>query len=249
MKTAGITILIAFFTAWTISSFAQSEQNLEREVIIIKEKIDADGKKTVKKLIKRGYNITDQDIQSMMDELDLESDYQIKKGQRHGHQEIEIDIDSDELSEKEVQKILEDLEVNGEDMKSTKNVEIKVIKKTDNGEEVEEKIIRRSNMGSKPRLGIMIESVQNKKGIKIKEIIPNSPAASSELKAGDTITKVDNKEVNKVADLMALLNEKKEGENISIEYLRNKETKVTDVELTTMETGQMKKVIRKEIKE
>ena len=249
MKKTGVTILIAFFTAWTITSFAQSEQKIEREVIIIKEKIDADGKKTIKKLIKRGYNITDEDIELMMDELDQEDELSILKERKNASEKIEIEIDSDTESDKEIQKILEEMDINDGDKNSSKDVEIKVIRKTENGQEVE-KIVRRSNMYSeKPRLGIMIESSQNTNGVIIKEIIPNSPAASSELKADDVITRINEKPISTVNELMELLENQKEGNKLNIEFLRKNETMTTDVTLSNIKDSVIKKMIRKKIKE
>ena len=96
MKKTGVTILIAFFTAWTITSFAQSEQKVEREVIIIKERIDANGKKTIKKLVKKGFNITDKDIELMMAELDKKAhsnNTNVGKEKTYSNKEIEIQID------------------------------------------------------------------------------------------------------------------------------------------------------------
>jgi serine protease Do len=57
-----------------------------------------------------------------------------------------------------------------------------------------------SGMGA-PKLGLTLKEVESGEGLIVKEIIPNSPAEKSGLKAGDLITKLDDKKVNKIGQI------------------------------------------------
>ncbi len=250
MKKSGITILIAFFTAWTITSFAQSEQKkIEREVIIIKEKIDANGKKTIKKLVKRGFDITDEDIDVMMQELDNELDYNIDSTTTISNKEIRIEIESDEdLSDEEIEKILKEHKAN-DHFENTDDIEISIRKSSADGEEIIEKIIEQSSVSKddKPRLGILIESIENERGVTIQEVLPDSPAEKAGLQKNDIIQELNHQKITSVDELMMILKNQKE-KSLPIKYLRGKESTQTIVELIPFKADRIeKKIIKKRI--
>lgn len=79
---------------------------------------------------------------------------------------------------------------------------------------------------NRPMLGVTTEKVD--KGVEIKEITKESGAEKAGLKAGDVITKIGDKEIDSPDELSAAIQAKKDGDKVSVTYLRdNKEQKVT----------------------
>lgn len=72
-------------------------------------------------------------------------------------------------------------------------------------------------------------------GAYVVEVIPNSSAESAGLQVGDIITKVDGKNIKEDTDLSTLVNTKKVGEIMNVEYWRNGEVKTVTVMLKAQE--------------
>ena len=68
-------------------------------------------------------------------------------------------------------------------------------------------------------------------GIYIQEINSNTPAASSDLKRGDVITAIDGTKVNTMDELNDIKNNKKIGDEITLDIYRNGETKQVKIKL------------------
>ena len=68
-------------------------------------------------------------------------------------------------------------------------------------------------------------------GIYIKKIQNDSPATSSELKAGDVITAIDNQKVTTMSELNNLKDKKKIGDKVTLDVYRDGETKKIEITL------------------
>ena len=65
------------------------------------------------------------------------------------------------------------------------------------------------------------------------EIFGDSPAERADLKPGDVIQKIDEKEVKDMGDILRILYEFKPGDKSNIEFIRNGQKQ--NVEITYME--------------
>jgi C-terminal processing protease CtpA/Prc len=74
-------------------------------------------------------------------------------------------------------------------------------------------------------------------GVLIKEVIEDTPADSVGLKAGDVITKINNKEIEDYQDLIRALNYYDPGETVNIKYSRKGKSKEVKVTLKEKEFG------------
>jgi len=75
------------------------------------------------------------------------------------------------------------------------------------------------------------------RGLLVSSFSEDSPAEKAGLKVGDVIFKVDGKRVETVNELSGLIQDKKKGEKIKIEFLRDKKTMSVDVEVEEEERG------------
>ncbi len=82
---------------------------------------------------------------------------------------------------------------------------------------------------SKPWLGIAIE--QGKDGVRIKAILPDTPAEKAGLKAEDEVLKVDGKAVKDPAELIQLIQSKGVGFKVTLDLLRNSKSLSTSIQL------------------
>ncbi len=73
----------------------------------------------------------------------------------------------------------------------------------------------------KPRLGLQIQDLEEGKGVKVKDVDDESPAAKAGLKEGDVITQINGKDINGVDDLRNQLKDLKEGESPKFSYKRD----------------------------
>jgi len=69
------------------------------------------------------------------------------------------------------------------------------------------------------------------KGVLITEVASGSPAAKAGLKAGDIITKVEEKEIISVDELLTLVNTYKVGQTVEITFWRDSDQKTSSVTL------------------
>jgi serine protease Do len=68
-------------------------------------------------------------------------------------------------------------------------------------------------------------------GLLVTELTEDGPAKRAGLKVGDVIVKVDGKSVETVADLSGIIQDKKKGDKIKVEFLRDKKAMALDVEV------------------
>jgi len=68
-------------------------------------------------------------------------------------------------------------------------------------------------------------------GLLINQFTDNSPAQKAGLKVGDVIFKADGKRIQVVSDLGEILQDKKKGEKVKLEFLRDKKPMSADVEV------------------
>jgi predicted metalloprotease with PDZ domain len=73
--------------------------------------------------------------------------------------------------------------------------------------------------------------VKEGNGLLISKIEEESPAAEAGLEVGDVIVKADGQRVESTRELSELIQDKEKGEEIEIEFLRNKTKKKTDVKI------------------
>lgn len=85
--------------------------------------------------------------------------------------------------------------------------------------------------GRKPKLGLQVEDVEEGKGVKVKTVDDNSPAAKAGLKAGDIITSINNKTIDGVDDVKEETGEAKEGDTLKIKFTRDGSTQSVDVKI------------------
>jgi serine protease Do len=83
----------------------------------------------------------------------------------------------------------------------------------------------------KPKIGLQIQDLEEGKGVKVKDVDDETPAAKAGLKEGDVITSVDGKEVIGVDDLRARMKELKDGDSLKFTYSRDGKTQTTDVKI------------------
>jgi serine protease Do len=68
-------------------------------------------------------------------------------------------------------------------------------------------------------------------GAYVADVVPNSSASEAGIKEGDIITKFDGKEIKGENDLASIINNKKIGDSVEVEYWRGGEKKTTRVTL------------------
>lgn len=93
--------------------------------------------------------------------------------------------------------------------------------------------------GATRQLGVIVTNLNKQlgdyfgvadgKGLLINDVRTDSPAAKAGLKAGDVIVEIDGKKVENNADLIKVVNEKKEG-SVSVTVIRDKNRQVFTVE-------------------
>lgn len=81
----------------------------------------------------------------------------------------------------------------------------------------------------RPKIGISIEDLEEGNGVKIKTIVPSSPAEKAGLKVGDIITSFDKHEIKEVADLR--WENFEAGQVIQLEIIRNKDHKTIELKI------------------
>ena len=82
---------------------------------------------------------------------------------------------------------------------------------------------------SKPRTQLGVSMEKGDKGIKVTDVVSESPAAKAGFKDGDVITKFNGKAVTEPEELASMVREKKPGDEVEITYLpvgQKKEKKI-----------------------
>ena len=88
-------------------------------------------------------------------------------------------------------------------------------------------------------MGVLLGGITDE-GVKIEGIIKNSGAEEVGLESGDIVTKIDGETVQSVAEIKAILKDKKAGDVVEVRYLRNETENTTNITL-----GSKKVMIRK----
>jgi serine protease Do len=99
------------------------------------------------------------------------------------------------------------------------------------------------NLSGQPRIGIDAENLEGDfgnyfgapdgKGILVRGVLPDSPAAKAGLKVGDVITSMNGEPIRTVNELREKLVERKSDKNVKLGLLRNKSALSLSVELPT----------------
>lgn len=85
-------------------------------------------------------------------------------------------------------------------------------------------------------LGVVTENTPNMNGVVIKEVLENSAASSTGLKAGDLLTMIDGKTIESTSNLIEILSAYEAGNNIQIAYVRDGKTVTTNATLSANES-------------
>ena len=81
-------------------------------------------------------------------------------------------------------------------------------------------------------LGVSAETATGTtKGARVAQVVPDSPAANAGLETDDVITKVDDTDIQTAADLVDTISAHGSGDQVTITYERNGESKTVDVTL------------------
>ena len=75
--------------------------------------------------------------------------------------------------------------------------------------------------GNKAFLGIITGNTKDRKGVVVKEVVPNSAAAAAGLQEGDILLKVNDMTVESSNNLIEILGAFQPGETVELNYLRN----------------------------
>ena len=87
------------------------------------------------------------------------------------------------------------------------------------------------NFNRKPKIGLQIQDVEEGKGVTVKDVDENSPAAKAGMKDGDIITSVNGKDVAGVDELRSAIKDLKEGETVQFSYKRDGKSQTADVKI------------------
>jgi serine protease Do len=87
------------------------------------------------------------------------------------------------------------------------------------------------NFNRKPKIGLQIQDVEEGKGVTVKDVDENSPAAKAGIKDGDVITEVNGKEVAGVDELRTAIKDLKEGEAVKFSYKRGGKSQTAEVKV------------------
>lgn len=90
-----------------------------------------------------------------------------------------------------------------------------------------EKSNRTSNKSNKASLGVFID--EDNRAIIVADVLNDSAAAKAGIIKGDIIARIDDNIVTSYSELVMIMNQKKSGDNISVEIKRDNKTKVVKV--------------------
>lgn len=87
------------------------------------------------------------------------------------------------------------------------------------------------NFNRRPKIGLQIQDVEEGKGVSVKDVDEDSPAAKAGLKDGDVITQVNGKDVAGVDDLRAAVKDLKEGETAKFSFKRDGKMQTAEIKI------------------
>lgn len=83
----------------------------------------------------------------------------------------------------------------------------------------------------RPRIGLQIQDVEEGKGVMIKDVDEDSPAAKAEMKEGDIITQINGKEIAGVEEVREEIKDVKEGDTIKLSYKRGGKIQTSELKI------------------
>ena len=252
--------LLMLFGVSTI--FAQQKE--KKKIVIIKEMIDKDGKKTVKKIVKEG----DEAEEFEMDGDDGQITIKIEDAGTDEEEMIIIHNNGkDNVKIMKGDALFENINVNVNEVDGEKEVQIRIT-----NEDGEEEVIEWKGDGEIPTeirekmnieilgmddmeedgifffheggknsgfLGVQMESEKGRDevtdGVEIEKVIENSAAEEAGLEKGDILKKVNGKDIKKMGDVISALDDTKAGDKVEVVYERNGKTKSTTATLKERE--------------
>jgi serine protease Do len=87
------------------------------------------------------------------------------------------------------------------------------------------------NYNRRPKIGMQIQDLEEGKGVSVKDVDENSPAAKAGIKDGDVITQVNGKEVAGVDELREAIKDVKEGETLKFSYKRGGKNQSAEIKI------------------
>ncbi|HEY3671410.1 MAG TPA: PDZ domain-containing protein [Acidimicrobiia bacterium] len=87
-------------------------------------------------------------------------------------------------------------------------------------------------------LGVGVQASTDSKGVEVTDVAQNSPAAKAGLQNGDVITALDGKDVTDPEAVRAAVQAKASGDQLSVTYTRDGQSKTVDVTLTSRSQAQ-----------
>jgi serine protease Do len=87
------------------------------------------------------------------------------------------------------------------------------------------------NFDRKPKIGLQIQDVEEGKGVTVKDVDEDSPAAKAGIKDGDVITQVNGKDVTGVEELRNAVRELKEGDTVKFSFKRAGKNQSAEVKI------------------
>jgi len=83
----------------------------------------------------------------------------------------------------------------------------------------------------RPRLGIQVQDTEDGKGVKVLEVQDDEPADKAGLKEDDIITAIDGKSIGSVEALKDSMKDKKDGDMVKLDILRDNKAQTINVKL------------------
>lgn len=252
--------LLMLFGVSTI--FAQQKE--KKKIVIVKEMIDKDGKKTVKKIVKENDETEEFEIDGENGQITIK----IEDGGTDEEEMIIIHNNGkDNVKIMKGDALFENINVNVNEVDGEKEVQIRITNKDGEEEVIEWKgdgeipaeirekmnieILGMDDMekdgifffheGGKNSgfLGVQMESEKGSDevtdGVEIEEVIENSAAEEAGLEKGDILKKVNGKDIKKMGDVISALDDTKAGDKVEVVYKRNGKTKSTTANLKERE--------------
>ncbi len=84
---------------------------------------------------------------------------------------------------------------------------------------------------NRPKMGLQIQDVDEGKGVKVKDVNDDSPAAKAGIKQGDVITQLNGKDVDGVDSLRNEIRDLKEGDVVKFNYRRDGKNQAAEVKI------------------
>lgn len=122
-------LLILLMVSGSTFLMAQSNEAAKKKVVIITKTKDADGKEVVKKIVKEGEEVSDEEMEKMINQ-ELEGEGFKMKMKSGGEKEIEEEITVDENGKKTTTRRIK-MKVNSDDVEIDEKEEHIVIMKSD----------------------------------------------------------------------------------------------------------------------